>query len=953
MNKKFTLLFASALLGGSLLNSAFAERKTTYVDLSSATKGTYYALSTSHWYDGTVGEEDWKLEDTLSPWFVLEKNGSFVRNNTVSPEKLEDNVWTVTTSTDFSGNKILNFKNKAGKEFKIDGKTGFVLEVTGVSNSSTNVYRLDIDNNGSHVAVNSNQVLVSSKNNSNPFWSMGFTLMSLSDSDVSAEVLNSIQGGKGLIFAYPSAEQPTVENDILTGKQLVAIDVPSGFTADNKTVPAGVYFATSVSKDLKLTKDGVVDLQTTGIDKADQLKAFLASEFIAVNPSIPASTTNWDPATGVGYVLTTVVGTELSFESTTKGSTISVNNACFTVAEPDAYTTTNQYTLTVNAKLETEKGKNHAAPKSVAIGVRNVDGKKRLTTHTQAQLFKTQATATSAIVDATTLLNTDKTPAIYAIKVLSGEAKGQYMTNGLYTMPGVDVNDPSNQYVITAVDKKTNKVTFKNRLVGDEFTVSFYGEASKLNYTLVSANGLEVMYADSKESDSINFEPTNLNAETVELVKVTPSSKFDSFVNVDEEDYKLVTFGVAPYAGSADALNLFVDKNDNLKFSNEEEATQFVLTSKKDNEILNTFVSLEGEEVKVATEKDTVAYPSYNISVYDPAILVDNANAKSVSVNGKVVSTSYKGNFAIKENKDGSLFLVNLNSRNSVNNFEFDSQTGNACLAKLTLMEDYVNREYRTFMTSTESASVSLEAKTQHVSMMETVAGGYVTADVNNDAIAKGAEAAAVLWLDTTKTEATIPTFYISQGGKFLYNSDDSIGAKYDVPGTEFAKLIFKKAELVGSDTLKTTVGGRDVFVAAKPNALANVVGGIENFQYQILKAKEENEYVVRQRSSYVQAINGYLALTGDIKDAMHVVIESQAAPTSNENVVVASEVKVVAQNGSVVVKNAAGKNVVVSTILGQVVANEVLTSDNATINVPAGIVVVAVEGESFKVNVK
>ena len=75
-------------------------------------------------------------------------------------------------------------------------------------------------------------------------------------------------------------------------------------------------------------------------------------------------------------------------------------------------------------------------------------------------------------------------------------------------------------------------------------------------------------------------------------------------------------------------------------------------------------------------------------------------------------------------------------------------------------------------------------------------------------------------------------------------------------------------------------------------------------------------------------------------------------APTSNESVV-ASEVKVVANNGSVVVKNAAGKNVVVSTILGQVVANEVLTSDNATINVPAGIVVVAVDGESFKVNVK
>ncbi|MDY6253577.1 MAG: DUF6383 domain-containing protein [Bacteroidales bacterium] len=42
-----------------------------------------------------------------------------------------------------------------------------------------------------------------------------------------------------------------------------------------------------------------------------------------------------------------------------------------------------------------------------------------------------------------------------------------------------------------------------------------------------------------------------------------------------------------------------------------------------------------------------------------------------------------------------------------------------------------------------------------------------------------------------------------------------------------------------------------------------------------------------------------------------------------------------------------------VSTILGKVVANEVLTSDNATIAAPAGVVVVSVDGESFKVVVK
>ena len=52
-------------------------------------------------------------------------------------------------------------------------------------------------------------------------------------------------------------------------------------------------------------------------------------------------------------------------------------------------------------------------------------------------------------------------------------------------------------------------------------------------------------------------------------------------------------------------------------------------------------------------------------------------------------------------------------------------------------------------------------------------------------------------------------------------------------------------------------------------------------------------------------------------------------------------------------VKGAEGKSVIVSTILGKVVANEVLTSDNAQIAAPQGVVVVSVDGESFKVVVK
>ena len=75
---------------------------------------------------------------------------------------------------------------------------------------------------------------------------------------------------------------------------------------------------------------------------------------------------------------------------------------------------------------------------------------------------------------------------------------------------------------------------------------------------------------------------------------------------------------------------------------------------------------------------------------------------------------------------------------------------------------------------------------------------------------------------------------------------------------------------------------------------------------------------------------------------------------TSNDNINNVEGVSVVAGNGTVTIQGAAGKSVVISNILGKVVAETVLTSDNATITVPAGIVAVALDGEeAVKVVVK
>jgi len=66
--------------------------------------------------------------------------------------------------------------------------------------------------------------------------------------------------------------------------------------------------------------------------------------------------------------------------------------------------------------------------------------------------------------------------------------------------------------------------------------------------------------------------------------------------------------------------------------------------------------------------------------------------------------------------------------------------------------------------------------------------------------------------------------------------------------------------------------------------------------------------------------------------------------PTSAVAVSV-SNINVLAGEGNVQILNAAGKRVVISNILGQTVANTVVSSDNATIAAPSGVVVVAIEG--------
>lgn len=117
---------------------------------------------------------------------------------------------------------------------------------------------------------------------------------------------------------------------------------------------------------------------------------------------------------------------------------------------------------------------------------------------------------------------------------------------------------------------------------------------------------------------------------------------------------------------------------------------------------------------------------------------------------------------------------------------------------------------------------------------------------------------------------------------------------------------------------------------------------------------------IAPSKASWLKMQNGCLVLSGtagaessfnqftDDDDALIFNVEKgnkEDLATDNEEITT-SEMKVIAGEGNVTIAGATGKKVVITNILGQVVANTVLVSDNAVIAAPQGIVVVAVEGE-------
>ena len=1009
MNKKFsTLLTASLLMVGALFSSANAAGvDIPYGDkATSVTSGSMYYVVLQAGNGLAADDVMMGMKNTDGTLAGLASkavgSGTFTFTGAEGAD-VTNYLWTVSETTE-NNKKFYTLKNVKAEAYLAsnsansfafvsakDNATGdksvikFTFGEDGDAYSDTYTYLLP---NGGAKA--SNALAVDAEAGTITFNGNGsggakkVILYSVKTQPVAAIDLNAAFGGAGFSFAPDGVE---VEDNIFD-QSIKAFDVEHDIVleAGVRVIKAGTYFATSYPDELA---------EEDAITTAEQ---FDACTFIAVSPTSNFKTSKLPQGSGAGFKFVTVKGDDLntyiSGDNLSGKEEIYVGNAAFTVTEPNEYANPGKYTMSLSArvladpKASSNKDQNHAA-KNIDVIATAIQDVNYITTTVSGEgsLFKV---ASSKLVKGVSLLKEEKAPSVFNIQFVSGKGKKDSEYNkyvGVAIASGTDfqlvaqgsalaaLNTPQYQFVISAIDTKTQTITFKNLETAVTFKSTLFETENEGEYKLVgvgSAVSTNLAVVEVAKDDKSGYtEDVNLEGKVITLnaVEVDP---FAGFAVKDLTSEAVILKFAKSAALNAEKLYVGVDEKTSTNtdlYDKESKAIKVKFIPKEEADKpqgdAQTYCYNKGGKVYTASQK-MVTYYSYSAQIIDGennnSYLKINSTALEIE-EGVVNPASANTKFVIKENKDGSVSLfVSTAFAHATNAKAVKSDDGTAISVDGIAYGVEKADAIKLYLVG-EELGVSLEAKPRHAAFQSTT-GGYISLNDKNEgivAIKTAADADLTFWLDTADSKATVPSFYISRRGAkaddarlFMFNTADSVNtisgdenpAYVWYPGVN--KVIFKAATLVNPDTLSTTVNGKAALVATSADQNKGILGGLNNFKYQILKVTDaDNEYYIRNMvdGDYLVSYNGLLTL-GERDNAIKVVLEAGESPVANDAINV-SAVSVIATDGAIIIKGAEGKKVAISNVLGQTIANTVVTSSEATIAAPAGVVVVAVEGEA------
>ncbi len=917
MNKRISTLFASFLLmAGAVFAAGETTPAKTYEALGKVTNGEKVYL-------GADPNEDTKVVTS----FLKSEEVKNVGYGFTTVDEAGAEVFTVSGKKTENGTDYFQLLNAAGKV--IYGTTSGDVVGTPDADAVKKGYCWFTFAEG--VIKLGNKPLAYDMSSSSKV-----AKMLKASKETTVDDLNKNLSGKGFSFKFPKAASEPDVNPF--GEQMFAIDAATV----NEQLELGVESVSGVC--FVVANDAGLKLAKSDGKTKDNLKA---ATFIVLNPNAIFGITSLDATQGEGFGFTTVKGEKLNSTNVKKDGKIAFVNAIYSVSEKDLANKGGQYTVQMKGvKVTKDTDENHGSNLNVYVGAYSLTAgglKTYITTKKDEAKLTLAQTTGDTWAKASDLLKTDGA-AIYNIYFTDTQPESGKENESLYgkylvskyaakadvartnsysfveeavAPKDVDLKAPSAQWVVIAMPGM-GSVTFKNLETSETFKANLYKTDKAGIYQAVSTTVGE------------------LTAENIKLVAVSGN---EGFLNLTDAQLK--------------------------------QKAQLVFNGKS----------------AVAVDK---LYMYYNDDAKKKQFEPISDVAKSYSWAFEKAE-SVKNNFKYIYLKDDAVAEKEADNYNQV--VKAGAKRLYVDVTEASFSEDLVgaDKSYTNVTVDFYQLGISLEATPRHATLDGDE--GSISLKENKNGILEGVIGAEGLtfWLDTADSKAEIPSFYISKGiateepvtkaeepaavtRNFLYYAKDSMyfwnesKAKFDVnanyalegsysndPTEETdVKAIFRPAVLAGVDTINTTVNGKAVVVAkeTKENVCS---AGIDNFKFYITKI--EGGYSVTPvgaATTYLYALNGKLGFTTNASKALPLTV-GEGNPTSNESIdnSVSSSIVVTGNAGYVTIQGAQGETAYVRNLLGMPLAETVITSDDATIAVPAGIVLVTVGEETVKVVVK
>ena len=580
------------------------------------------------------------------------------------------------------------------------------------------------------------------------------------------------------------------------------------------------------------------------------------------------------------------------------------------------------------------------------------------------------AVATFGVVEAPDALDTDYTYYVqfYNKKKVSTET-GNWIADANY-----------NKYVYTACDESKASVEAPAYMwYLDETT----GELKNMIVTTESYEGFITLI--NEENGVYAFGTDTLKLTKGPKVKDAQKMGYKVVTKADEVNgalsFRLVSL-------LADDLYM-VSKDGVMYVANSE------LTDAQKLKVVATETPNEDGEIEYATVGNNVVKPVYNITdrLGKKVLVLKNEKFVLVDKDSEGVAPLAVSFLSMGKNNQ---YKIVYNDNNAIT-----ANAASGILAETTLCDN----QNVIFEFATQEAPAYGAPAIGHVQISTMEDDNKVIANQKDGFAALKAEGQSILksdvytqdtltmWLDTACVtfDETMPLYYIStktfnaeaETRNFLINPANisaAINKNNEDPDATEIEDIYDYASVAGKNTYRAafvaaSVCGLDSIaidgdtiglMQLNPAAIAfEVAAEISDEAYRIVSklhavndeydAEDEESlpYEETAETLYLAQLNNVLFWTADQAKAEIFVINRASTPTANEGIEAESTVNVIAGNGTVTVQGAAGQTVTIATVLGKVVANEVVASDNATIAAPAGVVFVTVNGETTKVVVK